>query len=179
MGPVVANLRVEIGKLRKMSIEGGRYIVSQHELKCLFPKEVVGLAIQECGVPDFRQPHAANRIFNEGRVVLGILIWKGWEQKLTNFIAHNSLDDQLPLDIEQAQKVSAYIGQEFSRNAQWEFLPRILTKEMSGYNCQIRDEEILPYIGKPEFLGKGAFGEVFKLSVLPSCQTIFPQQVCC
>ncbi|KAF8538667.1 hypothetical protein BDD12DRAFT_884550 [Trichophaea hybrida] len=72
-------------------------------------------------------------------------------------------------------KIDKNIGPDFANNVQWKFLPRTLTKEMSGYHCSFRDEEILPFIAETR-LGEGNFGDVFKMLVLPSLQTIFPDQ---
>jgi len=68
-------------------------------------------------------------------------------------------------------------GSDFAQNAQWEFLPRILTKETSGNHLCLRKEEILPFTGEV-MVGRGSFGIVHRMTVAPTLQTIFPQQVC-
>jgi hypothetical protein len=94
-----------------------------------------------------------------------------------SFIEHNALDSQLPLEITWAEKIAENVGWDFAQNAQWEFLPRTLTKEMSGYHSSFRKEEILPFIDESR-LGEGSFGEIFRVSVFPSLQTIVQEQVC-
>jgi hypothetical protein len=76
-----------------------------------------------------------------------------------------------------AERIAGDVGRDFAKNAQWNFMPKMLTKEMSGYHSHFRDEEILPFIEETR-LGEGSFAEVFRVSVLPSLQTIFPKQVC-
>jgi len=180
MGRIIDNLRGEIEKLRHVSTDE-KHFVCQHDIRALFTKTVIAEAIRECveeyAVPDYHENIVANRIFTEGKIVFGILIWKKWVHKLMSVIEHNALDSQLPLKIPRAEKIMENVGWDFAQNAQWEFLPRTLTKEMSGYHDKFRNEEILPFIDETR-LGEGSFGEVFRMSVLPSLQTIFPEQVC-
>ncbi|KAF8536519.1 hypothetical protein BDD12DRAFT_890047 [Trichophaea hybrida] len=177
MGYIIDNLRQEIQKKRHQSIDG-RYFISQYDTRALFTRATIEEAIRECveeyAVPDHQETLVVNRIYNDGIIVFGILIWKKWHHKLMRFIEHNALDSQLPLDIAQAEKIAENVGWDFASNAQWEFLPRTLEKEMSGHHCNFRDEEILPFIAETR-LGEGSFGEVFQIAVLPSSQTIFPE----
>jgi len=179
MGRTIDNLRGEIKNLRHVSTDG-KHFVCQHDINALFTKTVIAEAIRECvqehAVPSYHENIVANRIFTEGKIVFGILIWKKWQHKLMSVIEHNALDSQLPLEITQADEIMENVGWDFAQNAQWEFLPRTLTKEMSGYHTHFRNEEILPFIGETRLAGRG-FDEVFRVSVLPSLQTIFPEQV--
>ncbi|KAF8537971.1 kinase-like domain-containing protein [Trichophaea hybrida] len=178
MGHTIDTLRREIEMLRTKSTNGS-YFISQHDINTLLTKAIIAEAITECvhehAVPDYQEANVVNCIFQDGKIVFGILIWKKWLHKLMSFIEHNALDSQLPLEITRAEKIMENVGWDFAQNAQWEFLPRTLTKEMSGYHSSFRNEEILPFIDETR-LGEGSFGEVFKMSVLPSLQTIFPVQ---
>ncbi|KAF8532990.1 kinase-like domain-containing protein [Trichophaea hybrida] len=178
MGRTIDNLRQEIGKLRHMSTDG-RYFVCQHDINALFTRTVIAEAIRECvqeyAVPSHQENIVAKRIFTHGKIIFGILIWKKWLHVLIRFIEHDALDSQLPLEITRAEKIMENVGWDFAQNVQWEFLPQTLTKEMSGYHSNFRDDEILPFIGETR-LGEGSFSEVFRVSVLPSLQTIFPEQ---
>ncbi|KAA8903438.1 kinase-like domain-containing protein [Sphaerosporella brunnea] len=169
----VDKLRRQIEKLRIRSTND-RYFVSPRDLKNLFTREVIAEVLVECAVEEYQRPKITSRIFTEGRVVLAILIWKKWQHKLMSFVEHNALDNELPLDVERAKKIAETFGWDFAKNVQWEFLPRALEKEMSGYHCYFREEEILPFIDEV-WLGEGGFGEVWKMSVLPSLQTFFPE----
>lgn len=173
MGPITDSLRAEIGALRKESADQ-RYFISQKDLSALLTKETITAAILECGIADYSHPAAVNYVLKEGKIVFGILVWRKWEHTLNSFIEHRILDSQLPLAVEQAEKVTQMLGLEFATKAQWDFLPRQLTKEMGGYHCHFRKEEILPFTQKSE-LGRGSAGDVFKVTVWPSCQTIYPQ----
>ncbi|KAF8535280.1 kinase-like domain-containing protein [Trichophaea hybrida] len=176
MGQTIEHLRAEIEKLRKKSVPDGRYFVSPKDLKDFLTKTTIqkAIAIQEFNVPDFQQPTIAERIFKEGQILFGILIWRKWQRKLMSFVENNTLDSQLPIDVKRAEEIADPFGSEFARHAQWEFLPRMLEKEMSGYHCHFKEEEILPFLDE-KWLGDGAFGDVTKVSVLPSLQTMFPQ----
>jgi hypothetical protein len=179
MESTIDNLRMDIKKLRHKSTDE-RYFINPHEIDALLARTVIEKAIKEC-VKDFKVPThqetiVVNRIFTEGKIVFGILIWKNWLHKLMSFIEHNALDSQLPLEITRAEKVAESIGWDFAHNAQWEFLPLTLKKEMSSYHCCFRDEQILPFIDET-LLGEGSFGKVHKMSVVPSLQTIFSDDV--
>ena len=180
MGHTIDTLRDKIDKLRTKSVDD-RYFISQHDIHALLTTDVIAEAITECvqenAIPDHQGPHVVNRIANEGKIIFGILIWKKWLHKLIKCIEHNALDAQLPLDGARADEILGNIGWNFAQSVQWEFLPRILAPEMSVVHNRFRKEEILPFISE-ERLGEGSFGDVFKVSVPPSSQTMFPKQVC-
>ena len=173
MGPITDSLRAKIAALRKESTDH-RHFVSQKDLSVLLTKEAIATAIPECGIVDYRCPSAVNYVLNEGKIIFGILVWRRWEHTLNSFIEHGIIDGQLPLAVEQAQQVTHMFGLAFATDAQWGFLPRQLTKDMSGYHCHFRKEEILPFTQMGD-LGAGSFGDVYKATVWPSCQTIYPQ----
>ena len=177
MGHTIDILRGEISNLRTESTDG-RYFVSRHDIHTLLTNQIIAEAIKECVQEDYVLPHqestVVDRITNEGRIVFGILIWKKWLYKLMKCVEHNALDSQLPLEDSRANEILESIGSEFARNAQWEFLPRVLTEEMSGVHNRFRKEEILPYISETR-LGEGSFGDVFEVSVSPSSQNMFPK----
>ena len=177
MGHTIDILRDKIAQLRTKSTDE-RYFISRHDIHTLLTNHIITEAIKECVQEDYVQPHqepyVVDRIASEGKIVFGILIWKKWLHKLMKCIEHDALDSKLPLEDTRAEEVLENIGWDFARNAQWEFLPRMLTDEMSGVHNRFRKEEILPYIGENK-LGEGSFGDVFEVSVLPSSQTIFPK----
>jgi len=180
MGRRTDELREQIEKRRNKSINGS-YFINRDDIDALLTRTIIEETIKECvqdhAVPEHLETVVVNRIFTEGKIVFGVLIWRKWLHKLMSFIEHNALDSQLPLEIEWAEQIAENVGWDFANNAQWEFLPRTLTKEMSGYHCSFRDEEILPFIHEMR-LGEGSFGEVSRMSVLPLSQTIFPDEVC-
>ena len=175
MGHAIDNLRNKIEQLHKTSIDGADFFDPQ-DIKDLLTREAIALAIQECFIPDHQQPSIADRIFMEGQIVFGILVWKKWQHKIMNFIDRNALDNELPFDVTRAREIVDSVGWEFAEKVQWAFLPRMLKKEMSRYHCEFRKEEILPFISETA-LGEGSFGVVSRVSVLPSLQTFFPQPV--
>ena len=180
MGNTTDILREKIDKLRTKSTDD-RYFFSQHDIRTLLTDDIIAEAISECvqdhAIPEHQGTYVTTRIVNEGKIIFGILVWKKWLHKLIKCIEHNVLDSQLPLEVARADEILGNIGWNFAHNAQWEFLPRILTNEMSGIHSRFRKEEILPFIDET-WLGEGSFGDVFKVSVLPSSQTMFPKQVC-
>ena len=179
MGNTTDILREKIEKLRTKSTDD-RYFFSQHDIRTLLTDDIITKAISECiqehAIPERQGAYVTTRIANEGKIIFGILIWKRWLHKLIKCIEHNVLDSQLPLEDARANEILGNIGWDFAHNAQWEFLPRLFTNEMSGIHNLFRKEEILPFIEEKR-LGEGSFGDVYKVSVFPSSQTMFPEQV--
>ncbi|KAF8534362.1 hypothetical protein BDD12DRAFT_896100 [Trichophaea hybrida] len=173
MGHAINNLRNEIEKLRKKNTDG-KYFVCPGDLKELLTRETITRVIRECSVPDYQQSDIANLIFTEGSTLFAILIWKKWQHKLMSFVERGVLDKQLPLSVNEAEDIAEMFGGEFADTVQWEFRPRKLTKDMGGYHCYFKDEEVLPFIAEDE-LGEGTYGKVWRMSVLPSLQSIFPK----
>ena len=177
MGHTIDILRGKIAQLRTKSTDG-RYFISRHDIYTLLTNHIIAEAIKECVQERYvqlhQEPNVVGRIASEGKIVFGILIWKKWLHKLIKCIEHDALDSRLPLEDARADEVLGSIGWDFARNAQWEFLPRMLTDEMSGVHNQFRKEEILPYISEKK-LGEGSFGDVFEVSVSPSSQNMFPK----
>ena len=177
MGHTIDTLRGKIAQLRTKSTDG-RDFISRHDIYTLLTNHIIAEAIKECIQEDYvqpyQEPYVVDRIARDGKLVFGILIWKKWLYKLMKCIEHNALDSQLPLEETRANEILESIGWDFAHIAQWEFLPRMLTNEMSGVHNRFRKEEILPYISEKN-LGEGSFGDVFEVSVLPSSQTMFPK----
>ncbi|KAI5846856.1 kinase-like domain-containing protein [Tricharina praecox] len=174
MAFTIDTLRLEIGKLHQQSVDG-RSFVDPHDLKSLLSRRAIAEVIHLCAVPDWQRSSMVDIIFDRGRVLFGILVWKKWHRGLTGFIEHDALDDALPLDEARAMLISGTFGWEFARHIQWEFLPRVLLREMSDHHYHFHKDEILPFTNEA-FLGNGFFGTVHKMSVVPSLQTIFPKQ---
>jgi hypothetical protein len=168
----LAEIRDAIGSLHHKSLDQ-RWFVSQDELKTYLSRDRITKGILECSVPDHQRQSIVDRILTGGKILFGILVWKNWQHRLMDFIEHNALDAELPLDEAHVKDIAEAFAWDFAHCAQWVFLPRPLTMEMSDYHCYFRDEEILPFI-EEERLGEGTFGEVHKVSVLPSMQTIVP-----
>ncbi|KAJ0118009.1 hypothetical protein J7T55_014460 [Diaporthe amygdali] len=54
-------------------------------------------------------------------------------------------------------------------SSQWIFLPPKFSPTTLHQNFE--DDRILPFVGKPELLGEGAYGKVYTLQIDPECQT--------
>lgn len=74
-------------------------------------------AIRERDIPDYQQLKIANRIFNEGRVLFAILIWRNWQHSLTSFVEHDTLDSVLPMDVSRAESIVESFRMEFAQRA--------------------------------------------------------------
>ncbi|KAF8526172.1 kinase-like domain-containing protein [Trichophaea hybrida] len=158
MGPKIDSLREQIGTLRNTAVT-----------------EAIKECVQEFAVQEHQETTVVNWIIADGKILFGILIWRKWLNKLIKFIEHDVLDSKLPLEENLASRIVENVGWDFAHNAQWEFLPKTLEKEMSDYHSHIPDQVILPFINETR-IGEGNFGEVFEMSVLPSLQTMIPEK---
>lgn len=168
-------LQNEISKLRH-ECPDGRWFVSPKELRALLTEERIGEVVRESNVPVIQHPSVTELISKEAKILLGILIWMGASHDVLKFIERGELDKQLPLEEYRVAETDPSIAAAFVER-QWSFIPPIFRKEMSGYHCRFREQEILPIIGK-QSLGAGSVGVVDKVEILPTAQTIFPDAVC-
>ena len=57
-------------------------------------------------------------------------------------------------------------------------MPYKFQRNMRDYSRDIsHNEMILPFIGEPEFLASGGFGDITKVKIFPSQQELLPDQV--
>lgn len=99
------------------------------------------------------------------------------EDSVLSFIEHDAMDAALPIEEERAKEIVPDFGEYFSREVQWAFIPQMFGINMSNGHVRIRKEVILPFIEEVP-LGEGSFSDVFLMSVVPSQQQFFPEQVC-
>lgn len=168
-------LQIEISKLRH-ECPDGRWFICPKELSVLLTEERIGEVVRESNVPVIQHPDVTELIFKEAKMLLGILIWVGASHDVLKFIERGELDKQLPLEVNRVAEIEPSIAAAFLE-CQWSFIPPIFRKEMSGYHCRFREQEILPIIGQWS-LGTGNVGVVDKIELLPTAQNIFPDSVC-
>ncbi|RYP38834.1 hypothetical protein DL768_010752 [Monosporascus sp. mg162] len=144
--------RVNIRSLRRQMQE------SVPELQC-DPDERIGLA---------------ESIYREGKKTFAILILLVEEDYIVKFRQRSFLDDRLPLSNHDAQDVASDVGIRFA-NQQWELLSETFRAKMWESHHEFGMERILPFVGKPEQVGEGGFGEVVKVKILSSQQEFYPQ----
>lgn len=175
MAPSISELKNKMERIREKTISG-RYFADPDEVKKLLKTSTIAKALAECDVPDYQIQNISQKIVCKGTILFSILIWRGWHRRLTNFIEHGVWDAQLPLDASQVKSIVESIAIEFAHEAQWEFLPRKLTKEMQMYHYKIRKDEILPFV-QEKGIGNGSLAEVFEILVPTSLQNILVSPV--
>lgn len=174
MESTLIRLRKNIGQLRKQSI-CNRSFVNPHELRALFTKDTIEKSVKECHLRGSDLPGILSKIYEHGITVFAILIWMKEEDAIIKFIEHDTMDAGLPIEEARAKEVVPDFGEHFY-NVQWEFLPRVFEKSMRDKHGKIRKEVILPFIREVP-LGQGGYSDVFLMSVAPSQQLFFPNQV--
>lgn len=124
-------------------------------------------------MPDFQRAEVTEKVFNDGRIVLAILVSKGWQDRLMDCVEHEALDHALPFDIALAKSAMGTYGLEFAMDAQWEFLPRQFLTSSNMHHLVLRDEEILPFKVERK-IGEGSFAEVYEVSLPATMQACYP-----
>lgn len=176
MENMLSRLRGDIGQLRKLST-CNRSFINPQDLRVLLTKDAIKKAVNECHFEEHDLPGIVSKIHDQGITIFAILVWMKEEDAVLNFIEHDAMDARLPIEEGRAKEIVPDFGEHFSREVQWEFLPRTFEKNMSNNHVRIRKEVILPFIEESP-LGEGSFGDVFLMSVVPSQQQFFPEQVC-
>lgn len=96
---------------------------------------------------------------------------------MLRFIEHDVMDAGLPIEEARAREIVPDFGEHFSKEVQWTFIPQMFERNISDNHIRIQKEVILPFIEEVR-LGGGSFGDVFLVSVVPSQQHFFSEQVC-
>ncbi|KAI4169214.1 MAG: hypothetical protein LQ343_005876 [Gyalolechia ehrenbergii] len=103
--------------------------------------------------------------------MFAILIKNGEEDLITEFRKHEVLDAQLPLSQAKAEQIAGDFGIAFAQDYQRQFLPYKFPRDMRAYYRDINhNERILPFVGKPEHVASGGFGDISRVMIFNSQQ---------
>ena len=177
--------RKETLRFLKRQIEGK--MVRSESLQSFFPEMYLNVmftlddirkAVDELGCPIVEKIGLAQTIHEKGTRVFAILIKNGEEDLITEFRKHEVLDTQLPLGEALAKRIAGDFGISFARDYQRQFLPYRFPRDMRDYHRHIKNSErILPFVGEPENVAKGGFGDIFKVAIFHSQQEFVPDKV--
>lgn len=127
----------------------------------------------------YQQQEIVRSICSNGLRLFATLLSFSRPELIVHFIehdhyAHGQLDSRLPLSKLSLDPIlkDDYLCSRFDKH-QWKFLPPFLNADQS--HRELEDGARLPYV-KCKRLDDGAFGEVFQMSVLASCQNLIPQK---
>ncbi|KAL9100714.1 MAG: hypothetical protein Q9163_003940 [Psora crenata] len=146
-------------------------------LTVIFTLENVREAVDELDCPVVEKIGLAQTIYKGGLRVFAILIKNREEDLITEFRKHDVLDAQLPLSKAKAKQIAGDFGVAFAQEYQRQFLPYRFPRDMREYYRDINhNETILPFVGKPEIVASGGFGDVFRVTILNSQQEFVQDQ---
>lgn len=174
----MANARSTIESIRTQILNNMVRSESRHDflpdssLNTILTEKSVENAVEELNCRPDEKVGLAKRVFREGRKVFAILIWMKEEDQISTFRDRDSLDSRLPLHESYAEQIAPRFGIEFSRHVQWMFLPFVFSADMVENHRNIDDNRILPFITNGQDVGRGSFGDVFKVGIHPSQQTL-------
>ena len=175
--PTIAYLKQQLENKLILS-ETGRYFLPTYCLSLIFSPQEITKAINELSCQAYERIGLSEKIHQEGLRVFAILIKNGKEESVVAFRRHGMLDARLPLSEDSARLVLGADGISFAREHQWQFLPYHFAADMRDYPLHIHEDAyILPFLAQPEFVGGGASGDVYKLKIPPSQQSLVPEQV--
>ncbi|RYP70031.1 hypothetical protein DL771_005722 [Monosporascus sp. 5C6A] len=172
--------RVKIRLLRRqmqnsrICDEWGRYFLPDVNIASILTLPSIQESVLELQCSPEDRIGLAERIYREGKKTFAILILLVEEDYIVKFRDRSFLDNSLPLSSHDAQTVEKDIGIRFA-NQQWELLSETFRAKMWENHQEYGIERILPFVGKPEQVGEGGFGEVAKVEILSSQQEFYPQ----
>lgn len=181
--PSMASKRVNILSLRTqmrnnmVRSESGHLFLPDVSVGTIFTMPAIKEAIQELECQPDERIGLAEKIHCGGKKTFAILILMGDEDYIVKFRNYNALDNRLPLNRHDAQKIAGEVGVSLADDYQWKLLSLTFPAKMWEHHWEIDNEKILPFIGEPEQVATGAFGEIHKVKILPSQQDFYPQAV--
>lgn len=157
--------------------ESQRHFLPNISVATIFTLLAIEKAILELNCQPDERIGLAEKIHCKGRKTFAILIFICEEDYIVQFRNWNALDDRLPLNEDHAQRIAGSVGRWFAKEHQWQFLPETFPSKMCEHHLEIVKEKILPFIGEPEQVATGGYGEIFKVKILPSQQALCSQEV--
>ncbi|OCK76317.1 kinase-like protein [Lepidopterella palustris CBS 459.81] len=171
--PTINGLYSQIEHTRVRSVSG-KYFIRPSKVRDIFTPAKIELAVTELICDAYERVGLAKKIQQEGTLVFAILVWMRWADYIVIFRNHDCLDNKLPIPEARAQEIAPEFGLSFAQEYQWQFLPYVFRQDMSDHHCQIDDlGMIFPFVGEPEHIADGGYGEVSKLTILTSLQEFF------
>ncbi|KAN0110019.1 Protein kinase-like domain containing protein [Hyaloscypha variabilis] len=174
----MSNLRSQIKGIRLESTSF-RFFVPELSFYALMQEDAIRSALADGLIDSFQQEELAQRIFQHGRKIFGILVLVKKAASVSKFVEANLLEDaKLPFkkgDLTQEVKLSLDEAEKFEKK-QWELLAPVFYR--GTLNRRFQERIILPF-KQEERIGNGAYGNVYK-TVLPErhqeLMQFFPQQ---
>ncbi len=157
--------------------ESQRHFLPDISVATIFTLPAIEKAILELDCQPDERIGLAEKIYHKGKKTFAILILMGEEDLVVQFRNWNALDDRLPLNKFDAQKIAGEVGSSLADEYQWKFLPENFPSNMWEHHLEFVKEKILPFIDEPEQVATGAFGEISKVKILPSQQALCSEEV--
>ena len=157
--------------------ESGRYFLPRQYIGLIFTLDKIEKAVGELDCPIDEKIGLSREIYERGARVFATLIKNGEENLITRFRKYEVLGHESPLDEVLARRIMGDFGVAFAREYQWQFLPYIFRRNMRDYHRDIHEAMILPFIGEPDVIASGAFGDVSQMEISPFQQEFVPNSV--
>jgi hypothetical protein len=150
--------------------ELGHHFLPDVCLATIFTLRAIEEAIPELECQPDERIGLAEKIYYEGKKTFAILVLMAEEDYIVRFRNYNTLDDRLPMNKHDAQRIAGELGVSFVNEYQWKVLSLAFPSKMWEHHWEIDEEKILPFIGEPEQVAIGGFGEITKVKILSSQQ---------
>ena len=121
-------------------------------------------------IPDYRHEKDVEAIVRDGVRLFCILVLMNRVDQVQNFLAHSTLDRQLPI-IEETEflRIAPDLNILFYTEIQWQFFPWVFQRD--SCHLIIRDRIILPFTKEDE-LAEGSGGNI-SIATIPALQQKF------
>lgn len=173
----ISSLRRQINSNMIADETGTRHFLPTIAISTILTQSAISDAVDEMGLGPENVIGLVDTIHRDGQRVFAILLSMGEQDSICKFRNHGALDSRLPLSEKEAVDIAPSFGGAFANDFQWKLLSRHLPHMMWENHHEFRDQDILPFVGKPTFLDQGAFGEIYMINVLASQQNLFPVTV--
>jgi hypothetical protein len=156
--------------LRKRTASG-QYFIPFLSLTTLFTQSLVAKAVAEFCSYEHRRPAVTSAIREKGLRVFAILVLLHQEELMLDFLEHNLLDSNLPMEQSQVLTVSVRISPRFCSDTQWELIA--YSFERTSLHQRLRREIVLPFEEEEKF-DEGSGGDIFKCVIFEGHQQLLP-----
>ncbi|KAH7198914.1 kinase-like domain-containing protein [Fusarium flagelliforme] len=171
--PNISLLRRDLDRAMIAS-DSGLHFIPTASLEPIFNMRSIEDALLELDCQPDDRIGLTDEIYDKGKLTFAILILMREEERIILFRQHGCLDSRLPLSKVDVERIDADIALSFADQYQWRVLPRYLPQNMWEHHQVYRDQEIMPFVGDPEYVTEGGFGEIHKIKVITSQQAFFP-----
>ena len=167
------DLRKELAELKLLNVRT-LSLVPPDEIRQICTQDRIQLSIRRFCKNELDAARFARNIYQSYTKIFAILLSIDAENQIKEFLLRREIDARLPYRKEGLDFLDELVASRFV-DMQWAFDPVILRRDQeNGNHRHLQSRLVLPFLDE-EFIDRGGFGRVYKVTVLWSCQDLLPQ----